>query len=134
MAEYFSLQELQRSDAAARLGIDNTPPPEARNRLSALINNCLDPIRRLWGAPVIVNSGFRCPALNKAVGGAPASSHLRGEAADITTGSHDGNRRLFGMILDSGLDFDQLIDERNYSWLHVSYRAGNNRRQVLHLR
>jgi hypothetical protein len=93
----------------------------------------LDPVRELWGAPLRVNSGYRSPALNAAVGGAPSSQHMAGEAADITTGSREGNERLFGLIVSSGLKFDQLIDERGWSWLHVSYREGANRRRILHL-
>jgi hypothetical protein len=144
MAKYFSLPELTRSRTAERLGIDNTPGPEAEARLAVLAERLLDPVRELWGGPLTVNSGFRCEALNRAVGGAAGSGHLSGEAADITTGSRAGNRRLFGMIVwaagtetgtgtGTGIAFDQLIDERDYSWLHISYRAGANRRQILHL-
>lgn len=133
MAEYFSIDELTRSSTARRLGIDNTPPPEITQALTSLIENLLDPARRMWGAPITVNSGYRCPELNRAVGGTPSSQHLRGEAADITAGSPDRNRRLFDAIAASRLDFDQLIDERGYSWLHISYSAGKNRRKTLHL-
>ena len=132
MGKYFTMGELTRSAEAVRLGIDNVPPPEVKVRLSALITRLLDPVRELWGGPITVNSGFRCPVLNKAVGGVPSSQHVRGEAVDITVGSPEENRRLFGLILSSGLDFDQLIDERNYAWIHLSY-ATKNRKQVLHL-
>ena len=124
--------ELTRSAEAVRRGIDNVPPPEVKVRLSALITRLLDPVRELWGGPITVNSGFRCPVLNKAVGGVPSSQHVRGEAADITAGSPEENRRLFELIRTSGLDFDQLIDERHYAWIHLSY-AAENRKQVLHL-
>lgn len=133
MAKYFTLEELTRSATADRRGIANTPPPQAAASLRTLVEKLLDPVREIWGAPITVNSGYRSPELNKAVGGAAGSQHMRGEAADITTGSREGNRRLFSMIAESGYEFDQLIDERGYSWLHVSYRAGNNRRKTLHL-
>lgn len=133
MAKYFTLQELTRSPTAVAKGIDNTPPPDIKVKLNALMNNLLDPVREMWGKPIIVNSGFRCPVLNRAVGGMPTSQHTKGEAADITTGNREDNRRLFDMIISSGIGFDQLIDEKGYSWLHLSYRAGNNRRNVLHL-
>lgn len=97
-----------------------------------LIDAVLDPVRRIWGRPITVNSGFRCPALNAAVRGVANSQHLTGEAADITTGSREGNRELFEKISQSGVPFDQLIDESGYSWIHISY-SGRNRRQVLHL-
>lgn len=86
----------------------------------------------MWGRPITVNSGYRCPALNAAVGGVVKSQHLTGEAADITTGSREGNRVLFEKISRSGVPFDQLIDESGYSWIHISY-SSRNRRQVLHL-
>ena len=71
---------------------------------------------------------------NAAVGGAAASQHMKGEAADITTGSVADNLRLFERIAASAIPFDQLIDENRGRWIHISYRAdGKNRRQVLHL-
>jgi hypothetical protein len=133
MAKYFSFDELIRSGKALSLGIDNTPGAEAAERLEVLAERLLDPVRELWGAPLTVNSGYRSPVLNAAVGGVAASQHLRGEAADITTGSRKGNKRLFEAIVSAGLEFDQLIDEKGYSWLHISYRAESNRRQTLHL-
>lgn len=133
MAKYFTMAEMVGSNVAYRNGIDNTPPPDIKVKLNALMNNLLDPVREMWGKPIRVNSGFRCPVLNNAVKGAKNSQHTKGEAADITTGSPADNKRLFDMIIASGIDFDKLIDEKNYSWLHLSYRAGNNRRNVLHL-
>ena len=133
MAKYFSIDELIRSGTAARLGIDNTPGDDDLARLEALASRLLDPVREFWGGPLTVNSGYRCPALNAAVGGTARSQHLRGEAADITTGSREGNRRLFGIIAAGAVSFDQLIDERGYSWLHLSWREGGNRNKILHL-
>lgn len=133
MAKYFTLQELTRSRAAEERRIDNTPPPQAKLALSTLATSLLDPVREMWGRPITVNSGFRSPVLNKAVGGSANSQHMKGEAADITTGSPEGNRRLFDMIAASGIEFDQMIDEKDYSWLHLSYRTGNNRQNILHL-
>lgn len=131
---YFTVSELIASDIARQKNIDNTPPPDVRVKLSNLIHGLLDPIREKWGGPITVNSGYRCPRLNNAVGGVPTSQHMRGEAADITVGSPENNRRLFDMIADGGFDFDQLIDESGYRWVHVSYSPGKNRRQVLHLK
>ena len=132
--KYFTIPELTASAKARALGIDNTPPPGVNIKLSALLNNLLDPIRAKWGGPITVNSGYRCPRLNGEVKGVPTSQHVRGEAADITVGSPAKNNRLFKMIVDGGFDFDQLIDESGYSWVHISYSAGKNRHQILHLK
>lgn len=132
MAEFFTKSELTRSDTARILKIDNTPTPEALAALDALMWNVLDPIRRMWGKPIIVNSGYRCPKLNAAIGGSATSQHMKGEAADITAGDPTKNKELFDMIAQSAIPFDQLIDEKNYRWIHVSYRP-NGRRNILHL-
>ena len=129
--KYFTIHELTQSDTAHQKGIDNTPPPAIK--VKSLINNLLDPIREAWGSPISVNSGYRCPVLNKAVGGVPTSQHQKGEAADITAGSPELNRQLFDLIAKGDFDFDQLIDESNYSWVHISYSAGKNRHAILHL-
>ena len=134
MGKYFSINELTASREAVRREIDNTPPPEVRRKLNGLIVNLLDPVREVWGAPILVNSGFRCPVLNKAVGGVPASQHVRGEAADITAGSPEKNRRLFDMIAAGDFPFDQLIDENDYAWIHISYKPSGGRKQILHLK
>lgn len=130
--QYFTIQELTASSTARARGIDNKPNAQVEANLTKLIDAVLDPVRRIWGRPITVNSGFRCPALNAAVRGVANSQHLTGEAADITTGSREGNRELFEKISRSGVPFDQLIDESGYSWIHISY-SGRNRRQVLHL-
>lgn len=134
MAKYFTLGELCKSDKALELRIGNTPTDsDTIARINALMEECLDKVREMWGKPIGVNSGYRSPEVNRAVGGKPNSQHLRGEASDITTGTKENNRRLFDMIAKSGIAFDQLIDENNYKWLHISYRRGKNRREVLHL-
>ncbi len=133
MGSYFTIEELTRSTTATRLSIDNTPNREAAESLNSLIYKLLDPIREAYGSPIIVNSGYRSPKLNRVVGGVITSQHTRGEAADITTGSREGNRRLFNQILTLGLEFDQLIDEHNFTWLHISLTSHKNRNQTLKL-
>lgn len=132
MGRYFNLAEMCQSDTARERGIDNTPPPVVKVRLETLIGRLLDPVREAWGKPLRVTSGFRSPVLNKAVGGVPDSQHVKGEAADITAGSPARNRKLFELVRKR-FEFDQLIDEQDYSWLHLSYRAGHNRNETLHL-
>lgn len=131
--KYFTIEELCASDTARRRNIPNHPTSDVRENLTRLVDKLLDPIREAWGGPITVNSGFRGEMLNKAVGGAKTSQHLLGEAADITVGSPALNKQLFDLIAASGLDFDQLIDEFNYKWIHISYRQGRNRKQILHL-
>lgn len=130
--KYFTFDELSRSDTATRLNIDNTPSSAARSNLAALTDNILAPLREAWGKPITVNSGYRCPALNNAVGGSATSQHMSGQAADITTGNKVDNARLFQLVQDLGLPFDQLIDEQGFAWIHVSY-SPRHRRQVLKL-
>ena len=134
MGKYFSLRELVASREAVIRDIDNTPPPDIKRKLDIMINNLLDPIREAWGSPILVNSGFRSPVLNAAIGGVTNSQHMKGEAADITAGSPEKNRQLFDMIVAGDFPFDQLIDESNYAWVHISYKPSGGRKQILHLK
>ncbi|WP_297643635.1 D-Ala-D-Ala carboxypeptidase family metallohydrolase [uncultured Bacteroides sp.] len=133
--KYFTIAEFVRSETADRSGIDNKLPKELLPNVQALITNVLDPLREAYGKPVTVTSGYRCKALNKAVGGSSTSQHMVGQAADVTAGSRKENKRLFYLIQELGLDFDQEIWEKGNSegpdWVHVSYQEGNNRKQVL---
>ena len=131
--KYFTISELCRSEVAARKKIKNEPTKEIEKNLEALVENVLDPLREAWGRPIHVNSGYRCAELNKAVNGSPTSHHVRGMAADITAGDTIANIKLFNLVLKLGLPFTQLIDERHYTWLHVSYDGENLKKQVLHL-
>lgn len=128
--KYFTIDELCRSQAAVEKGINNIPTDEVIDSLSDLVENVLDPAREKLGIRIVVNSGYRCPELNKAVGGAPTSQHTKGEAADLTTGNRAENKRLFEIIKDN-LEYDQLINEHDFSWVHVSYRDTGNRKQIL---
>ena len=128
---YFTIQELTRSATARRLDIDNTPPANAVIALHELVDQVLDPLRKAWGRPIHVNSGYRCPELNKIVGGTPYSQHQRGEAADITVGNRSDNRRLLALIKRLDLPVDQCIDEKGCRWIHVSHRTGRNRRMYM---
>ena len=130
--KYFTIEEMTKSSTAKANGIDNTPSEEGVLKLQKLIEAVLDPLREWYGKPIKVNSGYRCEALNKAIGGAKSSQHMLGEAADITVGSKEENKKLFDYIKDN-LEFDQLINESDFSWVHVSYREGRLRKQVLEL-
>ena len=118
---YFTIAELVKSETADKNAIDNRLPQE-------LLPNA-------HGKPITVTSGYRCPALNKAVGGSKTSDHMNGCAADIvgTPNTPKENKRLFNLIQELKLPFDQVIDEKNFSWVHVSHRREGNRNQVLKL-
>lgn len=136
--KYFSIEELTYSSTANYRGIQNKPSTEEEANLRNLVEDVLDKIRDRYGKPIRVNSGFRNAALNSAVGGSKTSQHMMGEAADITTGTRDGNAALFRIIKEmqrsEEIVFDQLIDEKNLSWIHVSYTTKRkNRAQVLKL-
>ena len=131
--KYFTIAELCRSTTADRLGINNRCKAEHVVNLTALVDNVLDPLREWYGKPLTVSSGYRCYDLNKAVNGSTTSQHMTGQAADIDTGDRQQNKLLFEYIRKN-LPFNQLIDESNFAWVHVSYRDdGKNRNQVLKL-
>lgn len=130
---YFSFAEFERSETASLRGIDNRLPDEYKDNVAALVDNVLDPLREAWGRPLVVTSGYRCLELNKAVGGSASSQHMCGMAADISTGDKASNRKLFQLVLSLELPFTQLIDEKGFSWVHISFDASNLKRQVLRL-
>lgn len=131
--KYFTIHELTRSDTAIAKGISNVPTEKEKRALEALVENVLDPLREAYGKPIRISSGYRSPALNRAVGGVSNSQHVAGEAADISVASKTENEKLFNLIQSLGIPFDQLIDEKGFSWVHVSYREGRNRKEVLKL-
>ena len=133
LTEHYKLEEFERSETAKRMGIDNTVPNRLLPNIQALCENVLEPLRRQFDEPVYISSGYRCPALNKAVNGAASSQHMKGEATDIY--SRQGAKRLreWYLWMVDNLHFDQLIWEvrANSKWIHVSYkRTGVNRQQV----
>lgn len=135
--KYFTFAEFERSETAQKRKIDNTIPNNIKPNIVALVDNVLDPLRTLWGKPLIVNSGYRCPALNKVLkGSSKTSQHMSGQAADIDAGTRADNKALFHLLINSKLSFDQLIFEEGDidegpDWLHISYKdVGRNRRQI----
>ena len=130
----FSLQEFTKSQTATRQGLDNTLNDQHLASATALFENVVQKVRDNFGVTVI-NSGYRGPALNTAVGGSSNSQHCKGEAVDIEcpgTGNYD-----VAKWIESNLDFDQLILEfytpgiPDSGWVHVSYKTEGNRKQSL---
>lgn len=128
MYKNFTLQEFVRSNKADELGIDNTPDTECIAHLGELCGTILQPIRDAWGKPIIVTSGYRCKALNKAVGGVSTSAHLSGWAADCVPDDmrqFDHFCDFVAEFLDSQhIPFDQVIIESQNGkrWLHIGVR------------
>ena len=132
--KHFTYEELIYSATALKYGIRNRTTKLVEQNLKALVDNVLDPLRDYMGKAINVTSGYRCEALNKKVGGAAKSSHLYGMAADITIGTKSGNKTLAKVIV-AKYPFDQVIDESDYQWVHVSYNPnGTNRRQILRIK
>lgn len=134
LSPHFDLAELISSESAKRLGISNMPNPEQTENLILICEKILEPIRVHFGSPILISSGFRSDALNRAIGGRSKSQHQSGEAVDIDMdGTSKGvtNEMVFKFIKEN-LVFDQLINEFNYSWIHVSFSAsGKNRKEIL---
>ena len=134
LSKNFTLQEYIKSQTALRQGIDNTPSDEHLASAKKLFEMVVQPVRDHFGVTVI-NSGYRGPALNAAVGGSATSQHCRGEAVDIEcpgTPNYD-----VALWIEQNLDFDQLILEfytpgiPDSGWVHVSYKSEGNRKQSL---
>lgn len=128
----FTLEEMLHSNAADVMGFQEQyqPSDEVVDNLRLLAETILQPLRDEFKKPISVNCGYRCKRVNDAVKGVTNSQHMKGQATDITS---KDNKLLFDTIKEMDLPFDQLINEKNYSWIHVSYNKDGNRRQILHL-
>jgi zinc D-Ala-D-Ala carboxypeptidase len=136
LSAHFTLHELLASQTATRKNITEqfNPPEEIIENLKFLCKNLLEKLRELNdNKPLQLSSGYRCPRLNKAVGGAKTSQHLQGQAADVDFGSKLANKQFFDKIRKSDLNFDQLLNEFGFSWVHISMKKEDNRRQVLNI-
>ena len=132
--KYFSIDEMTRSDTARRLGIDNTPSDSIKKNLTLFIEKVLDPIREDWGSPIIVSSGYRCPELNKAVGGVKTSGHMYGFCADLQV---KGDLRKFSNFViewmkEHQMKWDQIIWEKsgNVTWLHFCWIGKDGKQRM----
>ena len=135
--KFFSIEEMTKSATAKRLGIDNTPSDSIKKHLTLFIEKVLDPIREDWGSPIIVSSGYRCPELNKAVGGAKTSGHQYGFCADLQV--KGGMKRvreladfIFEWMKDHQMKFDELLFEKsgNVTWLHFCWIGKDGKQRI----
>lgn len=128
--KYFTIEELCKSNVALANNINNTPSAEVKKNLERLVDKVLDPLREKFGKPIIVNSGYRSERVNKLAGGSKTSHHKFGFAADIQSIGDEYNKELFELCKQ--FNFDQLIDEYDLSWIHISYVSPEeNRNEIL---
>ena len=130
ISKHITYKEATQSPTATNRGIQNIPNPIELENMRLVAELVFEPLREWYAKPIRINSFFRNEALNKAVGGVKTSQHRFGKAIDIDAGSISENKKLFDYIKDN-LDFDQVINEHNFSWIHISYNKNKNRKQVL---
>ena len=136
ISKHISFKEATHSDYATKYGIKNKPTAEHIKNMELVAEKVFEPLREWVGSPIRVNSFYRSEELNRGIGGSPVSSHLTGNAIDITSMGGKTNLEMFHYIKDE-LDFDQLIleyhniEEPNSGWIHCSYKSPtNNRKQT----
>jgi len=129
LSTYFSYSELTQSGYATRHGVDNTPDQRSLENLKYTASQ-LDRVRALLGVPVLVSSGYRCPAVNAAIGGSKSSQHMTGQAVDFTAPSFGNPEQVAKAIASSHIPFDQLILEYG-QWVHISFTTVHPRGEIL---
>tara|TARA_R110000824_G_scaffold400679_1_gene608792 strand:- start:413 stop:880 length:468 start_codon:yes stop_codon:yes gene_type:complete len=132
LSKNFVLSEITRSNTAKRKGISNEPEKEHLENLQRLITNLIQPMRDELG-PIRISSGYRSPKLNRSIGGSKKSQHCKGEALDLQFW-RDGqmvNKEIYDWVLGNNIEFDQMINEFDFAWIHISFKKEGNRRQVL---
>ena len=132
LSKNFVLSEITRSNTAKRLGIDNEPTKKDLENLQRIVTNLLQPLRNHLG-PIRISSGYRSKELNRAIGGSNKSQHSKGEAVDIQFWKEGQmcNKEVYDWIIDNAVEFDQMINEFDFSWIHISLKKSKNRREVL---
>lgn len=131
ISKHITFKEATFSATAQRLGLKNEPTEQHLKAMKLVAEKCFEPLREWYGKPLKINSFYRGKDLNRAVKGSLSSQHCKGEAIDIDAGSIAENKKIHDWIKDN-LDFDQIINEYNYSWVHVSYTDKKpNRKQLV---
>ena len=132
LSKNFTLSEIVKSNTAKRLGIENAPNKEHLKNMQVLIRDLIQPIRDAIG-PIRISSGYRNPQLNRAIGGSAKSQHCKGEALDLQFWK-DGkmcNKEIYDWVIKSNIEFDQMINEFDFSWIHISLKNGEKNRRLI---
>ena len=139
ISKNFDYKEFEKTDVPGMQVKNTITSTEVRDNIKALVDEVIQPLRDAWGEPLAINSGYRCPEVNRAVGGVPTSQHVKGEAADVYPFGRNGQgdievvRKLAITARDLGLPFDQMI--LYPSFLHLSHKLqGKQRGQILYNR
>ena len=130
ISKHITFNEATKSPTAIRNGIKNEPNAQELSNMKLVAEKCFEPLREWYGKPIKVNSFFRCDKLNTLVKGSKTSQHVEGKAIDMDAGSKQENKKIFEWC-KANLVFDQIINEYDYSWVHISYNASKNRNQIL---
>lgn len=132
LSKNFVLSEITRSNTAKRLGISNEPTKEHLENMQRLISNLIQPMRDDIG-PIRISSGYRSKELNRSIGGSSRSQHCKGQALDLQFWEEGkmNNKAIYDWILNSNMEFDQMINEFDFAWIHISLKKDKNRKDVL---
>ena len=132
LSKNFSRAEIEHSNTAKRLGISNEMSEKHLENMQRLIDNLIQPLRDSIG-PIRISSGYRSPSLNRAIGGSSRSQHSKAQALDLQFWEKGkmNNKVIYDWILESDLEFDQMINEFDFAWIHISLKAEGNRKQIL---
>jgi Uncharacterized protein conserved in bacteria len=128
LTEHFTLEEFTHSTTASRLKINNCVPTDLMSNIQ-LTAIKLEFVRKALGQPIIITSGYRCPALNARVGGVSTSAHTKGLAVDFHS-PFGTPKQICQRLIDAGVQFDKLIQEHN-QWVHIGFSPTCNRQLVL---
>jgi hypothetical protein len=130
ISKHITFNEATKSNTAIRNGIKNVPNAQELSNMKLVAEKCFEPLREWYGKPIRVNSFFRSKELNDLVKGSKSSEHITGNAIDMDAGSKEENKKIFDWCKDN-LDYNQLINEYDFSWVHISYNSTKNRKQIL---
>jgi uncharacterized protein YcbK (DUF882 family) len=130
ISKHITIDEATFSAKAVANKISNVPNEAQLEAMQLVAEKLFEPLRVWYNKPIKINSFFRSLEVNKLVGGSSTSQHCKGEAIDISAGSKEENKKLFDYVCKN-LDFDQCINEYNFTWVHISYKSKGNRKQIL---